>query len=523
MVRMPNTGWWLRQAAKKKNAPFSLLNMPVATPGQYVKYAWDPAGMRQSQKARDAWAYRLARAGRGRFTGKKKNPRRAGPKPTQFSGSGSSKRTMKDFYPSKKQKTGDFQSKVKDTFDQLEKYMSGEKSLPKGVPTRRITPEFNTGTRKRKTLIVGDMPRRFKKIKRAKPGMQLSYKYEEYATLTRTNVAYVGMTSIGGHKRMLKPVVAQLLRKLLKQAEVQVLDHHQPPELPANSPWDRVRWFANHRTNSGSIQEADFRSAVTFAGKTFDALVDALTDELILTTEVTDPFWEITELRLLNSSNQVYFRLNRLDHMVVDVIVKQTMDIQNQCRDDEGDANKDSVLANPVKGRLYSFDHQFPRKRDGIHQVLPFEANDAKFRQGLLETGTDTDSIYKTPDHAAAPPVYNYLFTPPNGKQIWTNCKGQVSVSLSPGRHKKFATYFRFRGYLKTLLMKMSHGKDANNYSLPRFGTCKLLGLEPVMRTSNTEIVTLGCQKEQICSATIKFARMPGLPSMNVQGSAFSA
>lgn len=399
------------------------------------------------------------------------------------------------------------------------------KNIRKQKYPRRVGPiAMDTDTKKRKaTLIIGSRPKRFKRIRPARNGHSLSYKYEEYATITRSNVAYVGMTSVGGMARMLKPVVAQLVRKLLKLDKIHITNHQEQPEYPTDVAYSRISWFGQYRANTGTVTSALFGAHVSLGSLSFDRIVTDLTTVLVDEHKNFDQFWDITELRLTTATNtEVIYRLNRLDHLLVAVKCFQTMDIQNQMRDDNGETDKHSVLANPLKGKLYRFSDQLPRKRSGIAQALPFEAREAKYEQGIIDTGIDTNSIYQIPNSAASPPVFNALFSPPTGKQIWNNCTGQVDVSVSPGQHKKFTTSFVFKGYLKTLLHKMSAGVNVTNYSKETLGSCTLLGLEPVMRTAS-EIVTLGVQKEQSVSATIRFPRLPGLPQVCNEGANFTA
>lgn len=368
------------------------------------------------------------------------------------------------------------------------------------------------------------MPRRFKRPRRAKVGQSLSYKYEEFATLTRPNVAYVGMTSIGGNYRLFKPVVAQLLRKLLKVDDIHIQNHQVSPEWPAGKLYDRIQWVGQYTSNAGVPTQSNYGTHVPIGTSTFDNLVQQLTEKIFTQTAPftnMDQYYEMTELRL-NSASNTYHRINRLDHVLVNVSCFQSMDIQNQMRDDAGGVDKASVIANPLKGKLYKFAQQLPARRSGVAQDLPFEARASKFEQGLIDTGTDTSSVYKVPDSRASPPVFNALFSPPNGKTIWNNCTHEVSVSVNPGAHKKFTTSFRFKGYLKTLLRNLNSVRDSSNHSKEKIGTCTLLGLEPVMRTS-AEIITLGVQKEQTCSATIRFPKLPGLPPVCNQGTTFTS
>lgn len=403
-------------------------------------------------------------------------------------------------------------------------------------PQRRVTPGIATGeasmdigtSRKRKYKGNMSMPYvpggRFKRPRRKVTVPMHKYHYEDHGVVTRSNVAYVGVNAMGGRARLLRPVAASILAKLLKRMQVTVSNHD------AAVSWIDMDSVVPYALRLGlSYQEEDgtavtLRSTVVnlVASQTFNTLVDSLTSKLVSTFTVNPDYsYTIAFLEVSDADHtDVKGSITDLENMLIRVSCIQRVDVQNQSTSDSDNKDKHQIDNNPLKGKRYHFKSPFPKIRDNLNHIAnPFQDVTGAFEQGMLNTGIDADAIYST---TPTETVFNPFFAPPNGVSIWKNCVSQSSLAMKPGEHKHFSTKYQFSGYLKTFMRQV---KDFHARSTPttyveernRLGHSVLLGFEPSIRTGD-ETITLAIQKEQHVSASVKYAKKPSLPMKHIIG-----
>lgn len=446
----------------------------------------------------------------------------------------------------REQKPGEYEKYKQSQLPYKHKKSKGEKPAPppprdppptntRKVPTRRKTPEFagdamdtkveKAGRRLTMPYVPGGL---FRRARRKVTIPLHKYHYEDHGVVTRTNVAYVGCNAIGGFERALRPVAAALLAKLLKRMQSTVSNHDAAIkwiDIPTLTTYKLQIGFYNDRSD-GSVAGQDLHDVLTLAADTsFNALVNALANKMYTSCVTGNEYgYYPSTLRIVHLTNSADIKgqLIDLDNLLVGLSCTQRIDIQNQSTSDANNKDKHQIDNNPIKGKRYHFKNPYPEKRDSVTGQLPFDKIDTVFEQGMLNTGVDTDDIYTVTPTAT---TYNPLFAPPNGVSIWKNCTTQASISLRPGEHKKFSTVFRFRGYLKTLMLEMGKflaktGQTYNSHG-NRLGYSVLFGFEPTIRTGD-ETITLALQKEQHTSASVRFAKKPALPMKHNIGGTLS-
>lgn len=153
------------------------------------------------------------------------------------------------------------------------------------------------------------------------------------------------------------------------------------------------------------------------------------------------------------------------------------MGIQNSTVSDAGDRSTTVIDANPIKGKLFHFRDLLPRlrQRNGAFGTV---TTDNSFK---LQVDPNGDGIIK-PD-ANITGDWTQI---PTGT-MFSNCNGEVSISLEPGVIKDYSINFKFNGTLEKFLA----GFGAFEYPLQKgaFGTSCLFALEKRMPTGASPVV----------------------------------
>ena len=173
------------------------------------------------------------------------------------------------------------------------------------------------------------------------------------------------------------------------------------------------------------------------------------------------------------------------------------------------------INANPLTGKVFTFRNQRPLFReDYLSGFTDPTTVDGIKHLNRVQQSTD---VLKAPSstvdafaHIAAPPIY--------AKTLWRNAISQGAVSLTPGGYKHYSTKFGREGTLRTLLegivmIRYDINGEGQTAKFPPMGSSFMMCLQPVMRTSASELVKIAYDGTLIYKATLNPRRVGNIPT----------
>jgi len=217
--------------------------------------------------------------------------------------------------------------------------------------------------------------------------------------------------------------------------------------------------------------------------------------------------YQFSQLDAYNAAldaNVVQQAILPLERQYLTVYSTVRMHIQNITAADGTGADtlqSDRIDNNPIKGKLFRFSGPLPKLSAyrGIAttlQVTPV-AEDSSYQ--LQQDTTPDGIIYPS---VALTGVWAQV---PNASQF-SNCKGELAVSLAPGAMRDYTIQFKYSGTLQRLMRGFS-SKDSSGRPRPngihQFGESFLFALEKRMPTGLSNAVTLNFHYEQYYGACL--------------------
>ena len=344
---------------------------------------------------------------------------------------------------------------------------------------------------KNPTRRVGTYGGKFKKAKKGKTNASrvLKNHVEIYGTCSTKNAVYHGYLTSGGRRLLTRQYCDSLLKNIIKAQGVSISDRDQP--ILWGTPGDLQRielGFVDTGEDGvlnvltpGSIDLSD--NLVNFS---FDKVRDAMLEEIL--SRMYSDRRKMVSWTLFENTGGVTrpCKINRNlgdSHFTCTVLSK--FKVQNQTASDGDSKSTNRVDSNPLEGKLYTFKGGPPKLR----QQFQYTNNGMQFFQqddqpnGLILAPSDAGDVYDSG---------NELFSPPQGKTNFSNCTSQSNITIQPGNFKMTTSKYVYSGTVNNFFKRMV-GSTTTRYTM---GDTTLIGLEPSMRTSDVELVTIAYNLE---------------------------
>jgi len=242
-----------------------------------------------------------------------------------------------------------------------------------------------------------------------------------------------------------------------------------------------------------------------FAANVFSAdLFGGMDTEAMFTNELyAYQFVSLDTYAAGGTSNLVGGPIIPLERQYLTVYSTVRMHIQNVTAADGSGTDtlqSDRIDNNPIKGKLFRFSGPLPKLSDyrGIATTLQITPVPEENAYQLQQDTTPDGIIYPSNSLTG---VWAQV---PNASQF-SNCKGELAVSLAPGAMRDYTIMFKYSGTIQRLMRGFS-SKDAVGRPRPngihQFGESFLFALEKRMPTGGPA-VTLNFHYEQYYGACL--------------------
>lgn len=377
-------------------------------------------------------------------------------------------------------------------------------------------PSLTVGA-KRKIRTTGYAAGRFRRPKRVKRAAPKGIKNtrEVYGLITGQNAVYHGFHTSGGQKEILRGFAESLLRVILYDIGCSFESRTAAMRIGVGSgtnvTYPKIVLYFYQLNGSGAVTtDAKNITLQTSLGvQTFDQV----TDDIL--TELNNYAWTngscLSGYEVYESIDGVTrsFRSNfNIADCKFSAIVKTRCKVQNQTVTDGASKDTDQVDSNPLEGRIYKFSAGAPRLRE---QFMKAHESDV----GLLSNDEEANGIIKMGSKTAT--CYQpggLLHSTPSGSTLWSNHKASSNVRLDPGSYKFISTTFKFSGTVRQFFKKVFQTADTKSrYTL---GESVLIGLEPAMRSTETDAVKVAYNIDFDMHTHLQLRRKIVVPSKNI-------
>lgn len=204
------------------------------------------------------------------------------------------------------------------------------------------------------------------------------------------------------------------------------------------------------------------------------------------------------------------------------------------------DTNKNSISANPLSGKMYTFSNIAPKfnegwlSRQGDQVIVNLNLNSGR-PLGILDRTLGNDqsqvwnyaalSAYGAGSFPGTTMIPEFERPPLRSATVFSNVKTTTSIRMSPGAIQTFRTKFTYDGTLRRLLSSLTQvcqggqstpaSPTAGKY--PTLGDSFIMCLNPTMKTRPDELVSLGFQYTKIGKAFFTSKKGGYLPTTNLE------
>jgi len=203
------------------------------------------------------------------------------------------------------------------------------------------------------------------------------------------------------------------------------------------------------------------------------------------------------------------------------------------------DTNKNSISANPLSGKMYTFSNIAPKFNEGWlsrqgEQIIANLNLIVGRPLGMLDRtlGNDLTQVWNYAAISAYGPggfpgsvlVPEFQRPPLRAATLFSNVKTTAPVTMSPGAIQTHTTKFSYDGTLRRLLStltQVNQGGMATAASptagkFPTLGDSFMMCLNPTMKTRENEVVSVGFQYTKIGKAYFTSKKGGYLPTTNL-------
>lgn len=296
--------------------------------------------------------------------------------------------------------------------------------------------------------------------------------------------------------------------------------------------------FQYYRTKRDGDYDKRVGSAITLtANKNYMVLVDSIRNEF--RTQAQEGFIPFEMVLIGPTTGTSYRQFNKIDEIMVTLYMESKHKIQNltaatAVSTGGGQTDINAIDANPVQGRIYDFGHSTPRLSrafvsqasqvtgyQDIGKLASTTASDANNNWG----GNFVDTLWLRHHETAAPTAADALYRtftqPPQGAAVFDNCTGAKRVSMPPGGFYTIKRTHKVKASLKRILQslvpldpaKAGSAELKGVASVPVVHKSFMIGLEPSVRSSANEKVSILVNREVTCKVSFKYPKIRNSPA----------
>jgi len=353
---------------------------------------------------------------------------------------------------------------------------------------------------------------------------------ETYGTISDPNCVYLAhstgyLTEIG------RTIANAILRKGLMKAGVKITNQLQ--EMPISKPIvgvnpaensEGLKFIYTIKSTDGTYENIQFDTvddenfysmSIAFLGMQ-NHLID-----YIRHTNTSQPFKFAVYKRDFGDVQQRWMLASEmyLPDCKLELGFCSTLIVQNKSAAATNGSGLENVLdsdrvdSQPLRGWVYDFKHADPRvKHQGPLQTLVLGQNNL-FNSVLdigmkLTNGNEFDHAVTTGPYSPTN-ISSVGASEPLHPKYFGNLAGAVQVTLAPGEMKKFNFKWdlkgRFGNVIRKLQVQVWNGVTPTSFT-GMAGKCQMLALEEIMRTSSSNKISVGYERELKIGAAVTVA-----------------
>lgn len=415
----------------------------------------------------------------------------------------------------------------------VKKPVAKKKTGVRGAPTVRVGKSMGVFGKK------GPKPQPMKGVT-----LRRDETFDGYSTANQqTGTCYFGALYGCSSADIVRTICMQIVQDIMKANgtsistwEGQVPQDDDPGSHIQNSRFKTVQ-FQYYRTKRDGDYEKSVGTAINLsANATYMTLVDTIRNEF---REQAQKGYIPFEMVLADDTAKAYRQFNKIDEIMVTLYMESKHKIQNltaatAVSTGGGQTDINAIDANPVQGRIYDFGHSTPRLSrafvsqasqvtgyQDIGKLAATTASDANNNWGGNFIDTLWLRSHVSADPTASDTLYRTFTQPPQGAAVFDNCTGAKNVSMPPGGFYTIKRTHKVKASLKRMLMSLIPLDPAEVGSAELKGVASvpvvhksfMIGLEPSVRSSPTEKVSILVNREVTCKVSFKYAKIRNSPA----------
>lgn len=383
-----------------------------------------------------------------------------------------------------------------------------------GFPKARIGKQMGTFGKK------GSMP---------KPIVGVKQHIDTHYVRTGDNVCYFGASVSSTRDEILSLFAMTLVQEVAKRSGliVSAWTALMPNYLQGGSHVEDGRLkgitIRFRRELENAIDEFSNVQVNSSTGTTYYSFAQDIAAQI--KTRAEDGFYpfEYQLIEVQGAGEQSYYVHNRFDQDMVHFYVTMNAKIQNVTPAYMGEyagMNMNDINANPLSGVLYDFKHETPRLAAGYEDGAsagagsPFSAISK-----IGQQADDIETVYVEALRTNESPtgsLENAFQQPPSGAAVFQNLDGSKRVAMPPGGFFTLKRNYLVKASVQRFIaacIKPNPGVVLAQMSLPILRKSFMVGLEPTVRTTNSETVKININKETVQVMKFTRAKSPNAPA----------
>ena len=392
---------------------------------------------------------------------------------------------------------GDFLNKIEKRANMPRKPTRPRLTKTRGRKAPRSRPTVRKSTKKRKLKRKAPLRKKRKFVNKLDLKGTKRH-YDDFGTVTRNHVMYMGFESHGSKLRMWEVISEAVAKEFLALMKIYPRSYDEPFTSVTN--FDRIDLNFKRVTVPGGVDEGAGSSVIFTNSSTLATLSADFYTAFLYYGDVTDATRSAMYLDsavIYNSAAVDYNRIvvKDIGESVLSFSASQLIKFQNLTPNNDGGTALDVTGVNPISGLKYEFKNHRAKL---VSEVQALNSIYDKFQEN-----TATGFL----PGFAIPAADDRLGQPPAARQLFTNCAGSSRIAMAPGAFKTDKTFFKMQHKLSTFVERIYYsGYDKGNW-----GAVNWYGLERSIRQvpdgthTLEDSISISWNRELQLAASIKF------------------
>lgn len=335
---------------------------------------------------------------------------------------------------------------------------------------------------------------------------EITRRVEKGGEFTAAECAYIGHSYAA--EQMLWLCAAAMIAKLFRLAGHRIADVKDVIKgtWTTATTVNFARVILQEKTNVNGVLTATYYNIDNTT--TFETLIDQIFLYIRSLTGFDQPTFYCIALQAARNDNvpiEYDHELSKIDLQTEMISVKwsSTLNIQNRTPGDTStDLSTESVTANPLLGKSYSFKGQGPS--------LKYMDNGGAANYGALLADKDHGTIAFTSQSAPLTPAQQATLRRPPGMQTFSNCTGTVRQRMDPGSYKIDKIGGKYYMLLNDFFERINAGYIPNNTNFSQFSYAHVFAFDKAVRTGTgtDNPITIGYEINQYYTSVLKKGKL---------------